>query len=126
VKCKREIPGSTKLQGKSRLRDHACCVLSVTFAVFAFIVCLPSLWLMEAPRKGIEGILGVFFGSVGLVVTLAFALTGIVFSIIWIRRNKATRESSYMGWSLVILVLVTCSLLFLIALPWLLLRGDLS
>ena len=80
---------------------------------------------MEAPRKGIEGILGVFFGSVGLVVTLAFALTGIVLSIIWIRINKATRESStYMGWSLV--VLITCSLLFLIALPWLLLRGDLS
>ncbi len=115
-----------KTKGKSRLRDHVYSVLSVTCAVFAVIVCLLSLWLMEAPRKGVGGILANFYGSVGLVVTLAFALTGIVFSIIWIRRNKATKESSYMGWSLVILVLITCSLLFLIALPWLLLRGDLS
>ncbi len=116
-----------KTKGKSRLRDHVYSVLSVTCAVFAVIVCLYSLWLMEAPHKGyMVGVFANFYGSFGLVLTLAFALTGIVFSIIWIRRNKATKESSYMGWSLVILVLVTCSLLFLIALPWLLLRGELS
>ncbi len=116
-----------KTKGKSRLRDHFYSVLSVTCAVFAVIVCLCSLWLMEAPHKGyMAGVFGLAYGSIGLVITLVFALTGIVFSIIWIRRNKETKESSYMGWSLIILVLVTCSLLFLIALPWLLLRGDLS
>ena len=114
-----------KTKGKSRLRGRVYSVLSVTCAVFAFIVCLCSLWLIEAPHKGyMAGVFELAFGSVGLVITLVFALTGIVFSIIWIRRNKATKEASYMGWSLVILI--TCSLLFLIALPWLLLRGDLS
>ena len=104
-----------------------CFIFSILCSVFAMIICLFSLWLMEAPHKGyMADVIGVGVGSVGLVVTLAFALTGIVFSIIWIRRNKETKESSYMGWSLIILVLATCSLLFLIALPWLLLRGDLS
>jgi uncharacterized membrane protein len=114
-----------KTKGKSRLRGHVFSVLSVTCAVFAFIVCLFSLWCIEAPHKGyLADVFALAFGSIGLVITLVFALTGTVFSIIWIRRNKATKESSYMGWSLV--VLVTCSLLFLIALPWLVLRGDLS
>ena len=117
-----------KTKGKSRLRGHVYSVLSVTCAVFAFIVCLCSLWSIEAPHKGyMADVFALAYGSIGLVVTLAFALTGIVFSIIWIRRIKGTKESStYMGWSLVILALVTCSLLFLIAFPWLLLRGDLS
>ena len=108
------------------LRGRICFVLSVMFAVFSVIVCLFSLWLMEAPHKGyMANVIGVGVGSVGLVVTLAFALTGIVFSIIRIRRIKGTRESStYMRWSLI--VLVTCIVLFLIALPWLVLRGDLS
>ena len=103
-----------------------CFIFSILCSVFAMIICLFSLWLMEAPHKGyMADVIGVGVGSVGLVVTLAFALTGIVFSIIWIRRIKGTMQSStYMGWSLI--VLVTCSLLFLIALPWLLLRGDLS
>jgi len=58
-------------------------------------------------------------------LTLVFAVAGIVLMRIWVRRNRATKESfSYTGCSLA--VLVTCILLFLIALPWLVLRGDLS
>lgn len=43
---------------------------------------LYSLWLIEVPRKGVGRILAVYVGSVGLGVTLAFVLTGIVLSII--------------------------------------------
>ena len=101
-------------------------VLCVTCVVLAVIFCLYSLWLMEAHHEGyMADAFGLFYGSIGLLITLVFALTGIVLSTSWIRRNKATKESSsFMGWSLV--VLVTCILLFLFALPWLVLRGDLS
>ena len=103
-----------------------CFIFSILCAVFSVIVCLFSLWLIEAPHKGyMAEAFGTCYGSIGLVVTLAFALTGIVFTIIWIRRIKGTKESStYMAWSIV--ALVTCIVLFLIVLPWLVLRGDLS
>ena len=100
-------------------------VLSVTCAVLAVILCLYSLWLMEVHHEGyMADAFGLFYGSTGLLMTLVFALTGIVLSRTWMRRNKATKESSHMGWSLVVLVVFI--LLFLIALPWLVLRGDLS
>ena len=101
-------------------------VLSVTCVALGVIVCLWSFWAMEVHHEGyMADAFGLFYGSIGLSITLVFALTGIVLSTIWIRRNRATKESSsYTGWSLV--VVVTCILLFLIALPWLVLRGDLS
>ena len=113
----------------SRPPGRVSSVLSVTSAVFAFIVFLCSLWLMEGPRKGyMAGVFATFYGSIGLVITLAFALIGIALGIIWIRKNTAMKEAPayYMGLSRIVLVLITSTLLFLIALPWLLLRGDLS
>ncbi len=112
-----------------RLRGRGYSVLSVTCAVFGFIVFLCSLWLMEAPLEGyMSGVFATAYGSIGLVVTLAFALAGIALGIIWMRKNRAMKDapSYYMGLSRIVLVLITSTLLFLIALPWLLLRGDLS
>ena len=78
-----------KTKGKSRLRDHVYPVLSITFAVFAFIVFLCSFWLIAAPHKGyMDDVILPVFGSIGLVITLVFALTSIGFRIIWIRRKK--------------------------------------
>ena len=101
-------------------------ILSVTCAVLGVMLCLYSLWLMEVHHEGyMADAFGLFYGSVGLLITLVFAVAGIVLMRIWVRRNRATKESfSYTGCSLA--VLVTCILLFLIALPWLVLRGDLS
>ena len=105
--------------------DMAVKVLSVMCAVLGVIVCLWSLCAMEVHHQGyMADAFGLFYGSIGLLITLVFALTGIVLSRIWMRRDKATKESSYIGWSVV--VLLTYSLLFLVALPWLVLRGDLS
>jgi uncharacterized membrane protein len=84
---------------------------------------------MEGPHKGyMAGVFATFYGSIGLVITLAFAFIGIVLGIIWIRKNRAMKEvpSYYMGLSRIILVLITSALQFLVALPWLLLHGDLS
>jgi hypothetical protein len=75
--------------GISWLRDHVYSILCITCAVFAFIVCLCSFWLMVAPRKGyMAEVFAHAFGSIGLVIALVFALTSIGFRIIWIRRKK--------------------------------------
>ena len=97
------------------LRGRVCFVLSVTCAVFAVIVCIYSLWLIETPRKGMGGILSEIYGGGGLLVASVFALCGVVLSIVSIRRIGKTGGSfARLGWS--IGVLAICSLLFLIAL----------
>ena len=100
-------------------------ILSVVCAILGVMLCLWSLWAMEVHHQGyMADAFGRFYGSIGLLITLIFAVTGIVLSRIWIRRNRETKASSSVGLSLI--VLVTCILLFLITLPWLVLRGDLS
>ena len=100
-------------------------VLSVIFTVLAIIMCLYSLWLMEAHHQGyMADSFGLFYGSMGLVITLLFALSGIVTGGIWKHRDKAANESSRTGWPLSVLVI--CIFLFLFALTWVILRGDLS
>ena len=124
-----ELLIQTETKAWSRPPGRVSSVLSVTCAVFAFIVFLCSLWLMEGPHEGyMAGVFATAYGSIGLVITLAFALTGIALGIIWIRKNRAMKEAPayYMGLSRIVLVLITSTLLFLIALPWLLLHGDLS
>jgi len=87
--CLVATPSQSASTGKSWLRDHVYSVLSITCAVFAFIVFLCSLWLIVAPHKGyMDDVILPAFGSIGLVITLVFTLTSIGFRIIWIRRKK--------------------------------------
>ena len=100
-------------------------ILSIIFAVLAIIICLYSLWLMEAHHEGyMANSFGLFYGSWGLLITSLLALAGIITSGIWRRRNKATSELPHKLYPLFILVI--CILLFLFALSWVVLRGDIS
>ncbi len=110
-------------------RGRVCFVLSIIFTVFTLLVCICSLWSMEAHHEGyMADAFGLFYGSIGLVITSVVALVGIVFGVIWMHKNKAINDSSvhHKRWLLIVFVLATCSMQVLFAIFWLLLRGDLS
>ena len=113
----------------SRPKVRACRVLSAACTVLALPVGIYSMWLMGTHHKGyMADVFATFYGSIGLVLTLFLALGGIVLGSIWIQKNKAANQSSACSRrrTFVITALVTCCLLFFVALPWLLLFGDLS
>ena len=103
-------------------------ILSVTCAVFSVIVFILSLWIMESSRGAYMGMIGVFYASIGLVISLVFAVGGIASGVILLRREKSANETSsdQHPWSLGMISVVTCSLLIIIAVVCLLLFGDLS
>ena len=90
-------------------------VLSVTCAVLAGVICPYSIWLIETPRKGEGGTLSEIYGSGGLLLTSILAFSGIVFSIISVRRlDKVNGSLARLAWCS-IGISVLCGLLFLVS-----------
>jgi len=99
-------------------------ILYLTCTFISIIVSLLSWWIIESSKGAYMGMIGEFYGSVGMVIASVLAIVGIVSGVICIRRNKKANEisSSHNSLSMegVSIATCICSLLIVIATVWML------